>query len=350
LTLNLGLRWDYFSLPSDDTGNITTFWTSLVTAGAAVPAENTYPGYVVPSNFKGTLPEGVTRNSRRTPIPIGAPVTDFAPRVGFAWQPLANSSLAVRGGYGIYFDRPDAGMLSGFANAAVPYATPVGGSGAANYQASLAQPYLPTALGWGPSRTVDFANQSSSNLTLRMLDENFSALLTQKWNLEIQQQLPANLILALGYAGAHSVHMQNSDRELNGALLASPSNPVNGITTNTVANAALRVPYLGIAANGLDSQQTQASAKYNSLQATLRKQISHGVQMQAAYTFSKRYRPPLLEWGPVWTATTPWMPVSNMDLRPWPRRSDWRSTIAGIFLIRAPEREESCWAIGASPA
>jgi hypothetical protein len=97
----------------------------------------------------------------------------------------------------------------------------------------------------------------------------------------------SNWILAVGYAGAHSVRLQNSDREINGSILASAANPVNGITTNSVANAALRVPYLGIAPNGLDVQQTDASAKYNSLQATLVKQISHGVQVQAAYMFSK---------------------------------------------------------------
>ena len=287
LTLDLGVRWEYFGLPLDTTGNLTNFWPSLAAPGAQLPASGTYQGFVVPSNFKGVIPAGVTRNTRETPIPIGAPLTNFAPRAGFAWQPLGSSGLVVRGGYGLFYDRPDANTLEGQSVVAVPYATPVGGSGAANYQASLAQPYLPTALGWGPSPSVDLAAGESSNLTLRALDEQFSTPLTQKWNLEIQQRLPSNWILAVGYAGAHSVRLQNSDREINGSILASAGNPVNGITTNTVANAALRVPYLGIAPNGLDVEQTDASAKYNSLQATLVKRMFHGVQVQAAYTFSK---------------------------------------------------------------
>ena len=287
LTLNLGVRWEYFSLPSDDTGNITNFWPSLAEPWVTPTAADPYQGFVVPSNYKGVMAAGVTRNTRDTPIPIGAPRTNFAPRAGFAWQPLRSSGLAVRGGYGLFYDRPDAGVFTAQSMAAAPYATPVGAMGAANYLASLAVPFPSTEPGWGTPRWVDFATGESSNLTLRMLDENFSTPLTQKWNLEIQQQLPYNFIMAVGYAGSHTVRLQNAAHEINESVLASAGNPVNGITTNTVENAALRVPYLGFAPNGLDDQETGASAKYNSLQATLGKQLSHGAQVQAAYTFSK---------------------------------------------------------------
>jgi hypothetical protein len=284
LTLDLGVRWEYFGLLLDTTGNLTNFWPSLAGTGAT----GTYQGFVVPSNFKGVMAAGVTRNARETPIPIGAPLTNFTPRAGFAWQPLASSGLVVRGGYGFFYDRPDAFFELLQSMDAVPYATPIGGSGAANYQASLAHPYppysppyQPIAPGWGSPRTA------SSNLTLRALDEQFSTPLTQKWNLEIVERLPSNWTLAVGYAGAHSVRLQSSDREINESILASAVNPMNGITTNTEANATLRAPYLGIAPNGLDEETTDASAKYNSLQATLVKQLFHGAQVQAAYMFSK---------------------------------------------------------------
>jgi hypothetical protein len=288
LTLNLGVRWEYFSLPSDNTGDSTNFWPGLAEPWV-IPEGNDYMGFVVPSNYKGDLPTdgGVYRNTSKTPLSTGAPLTNLAPRVGFAWQPLGSSRLAVRGGYGIFNDRPIAFSTVGSSATAVPYAGPVGGAGTANYQASLAIPFPSVESGWGSPRWVDFTSQASSNLNLRMLDENFSNPQTQKWNLEIQQQLPYNLILALGYAGAHSIHLQNTGHAINESMLASAANPVNGITVNTVKNAPLRVPYLGIAPNGLDDQETGASAKYNSLQATLMKQLSHGVQLQAAYTFSK---------------------------------------------------------------
>ncbi len=76
---------------------------------------------------------------------------------------------------------------------------------------------------------------------------------------------------------------------INGAQLASTANPVNGIATNTVANASLRVPYLGFSPGGLQEDETIDDSKYNSLQATVRKQMSHGLQLQAAYTYGRAF-------------------------------------------------------------
>lgn len=287
LQVNPGLRWDYFGVLADSTGNLTNFWPSLAGAWSAPVAGGTYLGFVVPSNFSGSLPAGVTRNARGTPLPMGAPRAQFAPRLGFAWQALASGSLVVRGGYGMFYDRPDAATMEMQTNASAPYAVPVGGAGTANYQATLAQPFPSTVLGWGSARAADLIAGTTSNLSLSMLDENFTAPLTQKWNLEIQAQLPRRFTVVVGYAGAHSIHLQDTMRQINEPSLASPSGPVNGITVNTVANAALRVPYLGIAPAGLNDQQTQGAAKYNGLQATVTKTTHNGFHVQAAYKFSK---------------------------------------------------------------
>jgi hypothetical protein len=53
----------------------------------------------------------------------------------------------------------------------------------------------------------------------------------------------------------------------NTARLASPENPINGITTNTVANAPFRVPFLGYQAVGVRGTEFDAVSNYNSLQA-----------------------------------------------------------------------------------
>ena len=68
---------------------------------------------------------------------------------------------------------------------------------------------------------------------------------------------------------------------------ASPANPIHGVTTNTLANINLRVPYLGFAPTGLLGTGYDLISNYNSLQVTLRKQFTHGLTMQAAYTWSK---------------------------------------------------------------
>jgi hypothetical protein len=89
--------------------------------------------------------------------------------------------------------------------------------------------------------------------------------------------------------------------------LASPTNPINCgydgistdcITSTTTANVTLRVPYLGISPADYVFGPDE-SYKYNSLQATVRKQFSHGLQFQAAYTFSRAFSTGAGAIGPV---------------------------------------------------
>jgi hypothetical protein len=94
-------------------------------------------------------------------------------------------------------------------------------------------------------------------------------------------------VLELGYVGSSSINLLDQYHSVNVPLLASPSTPINGITVNTVANAELRVPYLGYTPPGVDTTAFDGSSNYNSLQVTLRKQFSHGLLMQASYTYSK---------------------------------------------------------------
>jgi hypothetical protein len=74
---------------------------------------------------------------------------------------------------------------------------------------------------------------------------------------------------------------------VNIARLASPSNPINGQTTNTTGNASARVPYLGFSTIGLQQNGFDGVYNYDSLQTTVRKQFSRGFGFQASYTWSK---------------------------------------------------------------
>jgi hypothetical protein len=75
-------------------------------------------------------------------------------------------------------------------------------------------------------------------------------------------------------------------RSNNQPALASPANPVNGLTTNSVANAAERVPFPGVAPLTFNIESIGTS-RYDSLQATVNKRLSHGFQFLAAYTLSR---------------------------------------------------------------
>ena len=74
---------------------------------------------------------------------------------------------------------------------------------------------------------------------------------------------------------------------MNQSLIASPQQPVNGITENTLRNAGLRVPVVGMAPNGLFQLETLGTSTHHGLIASVTKRMSHGLQFQAAYTLSR---------------------------------------------------------------
>jgi hypothetical protein len=289
LTMNLGVRWNYNGFPYDLHGDATTVWTSLIQTQPVPPENGTYAGYVVPSNFRRATAPGVYRNVLKVPTATSPSLSNFAPRFGLAWRPFGSSRFSVRTGYGIFLDRPNEILQLKLSEQTVPYATPLSTSGTANYFSTFDQPFRSAVLGWGMPRTVNFAAGTSSNLSVRALQENFGVPTTQKWNLDIQWEFLPRWTFQLGYAGSRSIRLQQAMHQINGALLASPSNPINGITENTVQNATLRVRYLGFAPRGVDHSGTDASSNYNSLQVTLRNQRFHGVQFQVAYTFSRAF-------------------------------------------------------------
>jgi hypothetical protein len=110
--------------------------------------------------------------------------------------------------------------------------------------------------------------------------------MTQQFSLDVQGQVLPNTVLELAYVGTRGTRLSES-RALNEALLASATNPINGVTTNTLANVTQRVPFLGFAPTGVTSIETYGFSMFHSLQATLKRRFSHGIQFQAAYTWSK---------------------------------------------------------------
>jgi len=291
LTVNIGVRWEYDGYPSDIYGNLTNIWLkqlASVTVPGDSPATGTYAGFVAPSNYKGVpLPAGVLKSSTNGPTPNGAPWDNFAPRFGFAWQPLGTNRFVVRGGYGYFYDRVNGNSLIHAVEQSPPYSLTLDGElGSA---ATLAVPYVNQPLGWGSPRWVNFQTGASSNLNYPLMPESFTTPLVQSYNLNVQYEFLRNWVLEAGYVGSHGIHLVDSGREINIAQLATPANPINGIVTNTVQNASLRVHYLGFAPNGLQQNGTDGDLRYNSFQATLRKQFSHGLQLQAAYTYARAF-------------------------------------------------------------
>ena len=103
LTLNLGMRHDYYGFPSEQNG-----FLALYDFPAALATGNLQDGFVFASNFDpGSVPgaAGLDLNisSRKSIVP--GDYNNFAPRASFAWNPLAGREVVLRGGYGLFFER-----------------------------------------------------------------------------------------------------------------------------------------------------------------------------------------------------------------------------------------------------
>jgi hypothetical protein len=189
----------------------------------------------------------------------------------------------IRGGYGFFYDRiPGDSMIE-----SVQLMPPYAGNASGQTAATLAQPFRDPGSGF-PGRWVDFRTSASSQINQTILAEQFYTPLVYSYNLNFQYQLAPTWVAEVGYVGSHGIHQFTSGSAPNAPYLASPANPINGVTTNSTSNYLLRVPYLGLSQN-FTQEATNGDFKFNSFQATLRKQFSKGLSMQAAYTFSRAF-------------------------------------------------------------
>ncbi len=280
LTLNYGLRWEINGNIGEAHGDISSVFPNLISSSAPATADGTYTGYVVPSNFPGTVPSGVTRLSGKSLTTQDLPLHNVGPRIGVAWLPFGSGKTSVRSGYGVYYTRPN-GNATLQVLTSPPFVSIHVLSGAGNNAATFQNPFNPA-----PTPGAFLARTPTSQLGASIIAPNYDSPLTQQYNLDIQQQLSGSTVFDIAYVGTRATRLLES-RDINESLLASPGAPINGITTNTQANAYLRVPYAGFSPSGLSRIESYGTSRYNSLQATLRRQLSHGVLFQAAYTWSR---------------------------------------------------------------
>jgi hypothetical protein len=282
LTVNLGVRWDYLGWPVDKYGRRGNFDYYLYKP--PVDGGSTSAGFVQTSNSPKPLP-GLPLVS---PTLINnAPDRNFAPRIGVAYR--ITDKLVFRGGYGIFFDRlsNQLGLLT--SQSAPDYLrSTLTSSG--NIASTLQNPFpvLPQQSQYPVLPVLYSPDYSPAQpaIGLNSVDPNLRTPYLNQWGANFQYEVMKNMVVEVGYAGSKGVALPDR-RAINQALLASPSNPINGITTNTSANTSLRVPYIGFSPSGLLAEETAADSRYNSLQATVTRRFANGLRFLVAYTFSK---------------------------------------------------------------
>lgn len=112
LTLNLGIRWDWFGWPIEKNGLIGN--VDFSRAGSALlPTDFIVPSNVTPTGFSAIDASVALAQRADTKHTLnGQDLNNFQPRIGFAWTPFDSNRLVVRGGYGFFFDRPSAAFMN----------------------------------------------------------------------------------------------------------------------------------------------------------------------------------------------------------------------------------------------
>lgn len=252
LTLNLGLRWDVLTAPSEKYNRVTNFDPSTDTL--------LYAGVSGTSNTVG----------------VQTPYHNFQPRIGFAYDVFGSGTTVIRGGFGIsYFPLMPSG--SNFLGQNVPWTVSQNYS-PATYPLNTQMASVPTiANPFGPPVTVQPTTAAQLDAANPLVASWAFANQTpymESYSLNIQHEFSGNFLLQIGYAGSRGIHLQE----------ASNINEVEP-GPGSLASRRLIQPLADVAT--INYYYPGNMSNFHSLQAKLQKNFSHGVQFLASYTYSK---------------------------------------------------------------
>lgn len=211
----------------------------------------------------------------------------LGPRAGLAWDPFRNGKTAVRAGFGLYYSLIDA--LSFLLNDLPPY------NGAATFTGSLPSLLpitpnvsVPPACGPGvPSPCTIFAPFG--------VQPDAQTPTVAEWNFGVQQQLSENMALRVAYVGSHGYHglLSIDANSIPAQICGNASGCLAGGDLAATSVVPRGTPYIpvGPRPNPYLSAgffwYTEGNSSYNALQVDLSRRLSRGLQLRAAYTWSK---------------------------------------------------------------
>jgi hypothetical protein len=273
-TLNLGVRWEYFSPTNENFNAQANFIPGTPSAGAQylMPA-NKKNIQLSPSFYNLLATDGIALNYTPNEGLAEAQKFNFSPRFGFAYQ--LNPKLVVRGGYGLFYNGfeslgflPNLGQNYPFNFALTAFAP------------DSAHPITPN-LSIGTFETsllnlpLEVTNVNAEGLLMRSFQYYQQTPYTQAANFTVQYQITPNQSFQLGYVGTFARHLQ----VFSGGNLPSEILPPSANVLNYVAFPDVAV--------GSSYVTNQGNSHYNSLQTTFERRFSNGLSVLANYTYSK---------------------------------------------------------------
>jgi hypothetical protein len=267
LTLNLGLRYEMSTVPTETNGKIA----NLRNMADASPVCGALVGICASTG----------------PFFNNPTLKNFEPRVGFAWDPFHNGKTAIRGGIGMFDVLPLIYQYILLTNQAAPFFTYISANnpGSGTFYTGAPLNAQPRSTYVQPNPKRNYVGQ---------------------WNLNIQQQLTPTLTAMIAYVGSRGVHQPFRADEINFVLPTKtqygylfPQVDVLG-NLYSVANGCTQTdpngsdPGVCLPPNPINTHYSSIRAMiyegrsyYNALEAQLAKRMSHGVQVQGTFTWSK---------------------------------------------------------------
>lgn len=279
LTVNLGLRWEYFPpiYEGHDAQSNFIEGTPGVNAAYLIPkSRQDDPNSVLSTSFTSLLQEdGINLQYVSNRGLYDAQKGNFAPRFGFAYR--ATDRLVVRGGYAISYNGLEGMGYCCALGASYPFAFTLNYSNFSNE--------TPVVFPNGQNATLEnaYANISlvsssvaGAGVSLKGIEENLPTAYIQSTNLTVQYQLTPKTSLQVAYVGTFGRH-----------LLALAGNA--NTTHELLVPSASTQPFLQYPdmAPGGSIQEGWGSMYYNGLQTNLERQFSNGLSFLTNYTWSK---------------------------------------------------------------
>jgi outer membrane receptor protein involved in Fe transport len=277
LTLNLGVRYDFYGYPVDQRGRLVNFVPEQFRQGTTAAPAGPPNGFVQAAG--GSLP-GVPEVDD-TLIPNDK--NNFAPRVGFAYRLNEAGTIALRGGYGIYYDR----LSTRYANTQLlnfPYlALAVGLPGVLR---TISDPFIPVPQPNAfpvnatiPSPLSPLSPIVGVPISGIFMDPKLKTPYVQQYNANVQWEVFKDYLLEVGYVGSKGTKLLQ---------VITLNQPVYNRASNVfVAPLGTALSAQKNTAGGIQQAQSTSNSSYNSLQISMTKRFSRGLQFLSAYTLGK---------------------------------------------------------------
>jgi hypothetical protein len=384
LTLNIGLRWEFETPNTELNGKDVAYFdfnsnndvtakgaANYLTVASGVPTFENSVSPLTTINPNGGLVFANTKGNGLAPYATNK--LSMNPRIGFAFAP--NEKLAIRGGYGIFFDSvgmyfvalpyvPQNGYTQATSITAPAYAT--SDTGTAAITSTLNDPFgnfanhTPGSLTPITGNSAGLDTAIGQNTTLQTYNQHTPQPYNQRWSLGIQKQI-GGFIASIDYVGSKATHLYTTNQQ---DLNAIPRQYLSNVTGGydqyenyALGTTALANPFLNVGSstyNALYSTKTlsvgqlvrprpefytingspmNGSANYNSVQVSVNRRFTRGFSTTQAFTYSKQMdATQFLNTGD----PTPWYGLSAYDrpLRysmsviyqlPWGRGRQWLS-------------------------